>query len=164
MLPLSIIGRGCRWDVGARDESRERWIVSSAYFDNPERAQGCAKIFQLHRPEIWEPGISALKSRLVIAYSSPGFEECERLPTAALLVEFGPIFASSISWMLAYALFLGYNDIEFHGVDMMGNGEYGAQRDYLFFLLGIARARGVTVKTMEYSGINMPPEIYGVEV
>jgi hypothetical protein len=162
MRPLSIIGRQIEWDNV--DKTRELWTVSSAYFDNPVKADVADKIFQIHKPEIWQPGTGKLKSRLVIAYDFPGFDDCERLPIRALLAEFGPVFSSSINWMLAYALFLGYNDIAIEGCDMISDGEYGGQRDGLFFMRGIAFARGIKIKVPEGSGIYMPPVIYGVEV
>lgn len=158
MRPLSIIGRGCRYLNGARDDTRERWIVSSAYFDQPEECATCEKVFQLHAPAIWEHGIGAIKSRLVTAWGNEG----EILPAAALVAEFGPVFPSSISWMLGYALFLGYTDIELHGVDMMGGTEYAGQRDHLFYLIGVARGRGVKVTMQEYAGVYLAPEVYGV--
>lgn len=158
MNKLSIIGRGCRYLAGVRDDSRERWIVSSAYFDNPAECAPCEKVFQLHAPEIWERGLAAIKEKVVTAWGTEG----EILPYRALVSIFGPVFPSSISWMLAYALYLGYDDIELHGVDMMGNTEYAGQRDHLFYLIGVARDRGVKVTMQEYAGVYLAPELYGV--
>lgn len=158
MKRVAIIGRGSRWEQGYFDPG-EKWVVSSAYFRKPGPAD---KVFQLHRPDIWERDISSIFDRLVTAWPAPGYDLCERIPAMALIHEFGPVFSSSISWMLAYALFLGYDEIALYGVDMIADDEYGAQRDYLFYLLGVAKARGVKIETREYAGVHFAPEIYGV--
>jgi len=158
MRPLSIIGRGSRFLAGVQDETRERWIVSSAYFDGPTVCEPCEKVFQLHFPDIWEPGLSGIMDKVVTAWGETG----EILPYRELIEEFGEIFPSSISWMLAYAIKLGYTDIALHGVDMLADWEYGGQRDYLFYLIGLARGRGVKVEMQEYSGVYLAPERYGV--
>jgi hypothetical protein len=164
MRPLIIIGRHVNWAGIPKVSGFERWTVSSAYFDNPAEAACADLIFQIHAPKIWEPEISKIKCRLVIAWDVLGYEHCEHLPVKNLLAEFGPVFPSSINWMLAYALYLGYDKIIIEGVDMTHESEYGDQRDSLFYMLGIARARGVKVLVNPASGIYMPPAIYGVEV
>jgi len=164
MKPLSIIGRGCRYLNGVKDETRERWIVSSAYFDNPEEGKVCEKIFQLHNPTIWESGCKNIKEKLIVAWDKEGFGFCQVLPYKELVKEFGEVFPSSISWMLAYALFLGYDDIELHGVDMMGVSEYAGQRDHLFYLIGVARGRGVKITMQAYAGVYLSKEVYGVPI
>jgi hypothetical protein len=159
MRPLSIIGRGRDFLIAAEDAIREKWIVSSAYFKIP--TCGAEKIFQLHRPGSWEPGIDRIRGRLVVAWDAPGYEACERLPVELLIERFGRIFASSISWMLAYALLLGYQDIALCGVDMQAQGEYGPQRDYLFYLMGLAKAQA-NIIIPKTSGLWMPPIAYGI--
>jgi len=163
MRPLIIIGRCIDWETVDKSPDIERWGISSAWADNPIGTECCDLIFQIHSPDRWEPGIGKIKDRLVIAWDNPGYEDCKRLPVYKLLSEFGPIFPSSINWMLAYALFMDYNDIAIKGVDMVSNGEYGFQRDGLFYMLGIAAGRGVNIKVDKTSGIYMPPMIYGVE-
>jgi len=141
--------------------TRERWIVSSAFFSRS--GVQADKIFQLHAPVMWEPGIAHYRDKLVIAWDCPGFEQCERLPVLDLLMQFGPIFPSSINWMLAFALTRGYDDIIIAGVDMENGTEYGPQRDYLFYMMGIALGRGVKVSVPKINGIYLGSKIYGVE-
>ena len=120
------------------------------------------KVFQLHRPQKWESGIEKVRGRLVVAWDKAGFEYCERLPAHTLIARYGMIFASSISWMLAYALELGYQDIALCGVDMEAPTEYGPQRDYLFYLMGLARQRA-DITVPRGNGIYLPPIAYGIE-
>ena len=163
MKPLIIIGRKVNWAGIPKVDAFERWTVSSAYFDNPEEAACADLIFQIHAPETWAPGTEALNSKLVTAWDF-NYKRPHILPVKALLAEFGPVFPSSINWMLAYALHLGYDKIIMEGVDMINESEYGGQRDGLFYMLGVAWARGVKVLVKQPSGIYMPPAIYGVEV
>lgn len=155
---VALIGRGSRWEVGYTDPG-EKWVVSSAFFRKPGPAD---KIFQLHAPDVWEAGIEKERNRLVLAHMVPTFDFCEILPYKALLERFGSVFSSSISWMLAYALFLGYDEIALYGIDMIADDEYGAQRDYLFYLIGWARYQGVKIETKEYAGVHLAPEMYGI--
>jgi hypothetical protein len=159
MKRVAIIGRGSRWECGYTDPG-EKWVVSSAFF----RQKGPAdKIFQIHDPDVWEPGIEAFKDKLVLSREVYTFECCEKLPIKALLDAFGPVLSSSIGWMLAYALFLGYDEIALYGVDMIADYEYGSQRDYLFYLIGWARARGINVIMQEYAGVYLYPETYAID-
>lgn len=158
MKRVAIIGRGVRWELGYTDPG-DKWIVSSAFFRKPGPAD---KVFQIHTPDVWEKGIEAFKERLVLAHDAPGFEDCEKLPYKELLDAFGPVFSSSIGWMLAYALYLGYDEIALYGIDMIADHEYGMQRDYLYYLIGWARARGVNVIMQEYAGVYLYPETYAI--
>jgi hypothetical protein len=162
MKPLIIIGRRADWDAIPKVDAFERWTVSSAYFDHPKEAAAADLIFQIHAPETWAPGTEELRSKLVTAWDY-GKGRPYILPVKELLAEFGPVFPSSINWMLAYALHLGYDKIIMEGVDMIHETEYGGQRDGLFYMLGVAWARGVKVMVNPASGIYMPPAIYGVE-
>ena len=163
MKPLIIIGRKVNWAGNPKVDAFERWTISSVYFDNPEEAACADLIFQIHAPETWAPGTEELNSKLVTAWDFD-YKRPHILPVKALLAEFGPVFPSSINWMLAYALYLGYDKIIMEGVDMIHESEYGGQRDGLFYMLGVAWARGVKVMVNPASGIYMPPAIYGVEV
>jgi len=161
MKPLCIIGKGRGWIEATEDETRDKWIVSSAYFHVPTVLVD--KIFQLHHPLIWEPYLYRIRDRVVIAWDKEGFEDCEHLPVSYLVREFGPVFPSSISWMLAYALTTGYRDITIAGVDMEHRSEYGVQRDYLMYMMGVAVGRGAKVHIPPTNGMFLHPQIYGVE-
>jgi hypothetical protein len=53
---------------------------------------------------------------------------------------------NTVSYMLAMALLMGYDDIETFGIWMEAEGEYGYQRPNCEFFLGYAHAMGVKVK------------------
>lgn len=70
-------------------------------------------------------------------------------------------FTNTISYMIAYALFIGVDDIEIYGVDMNGEQEYIAERGSVMYWIGYARALGVKVHMA--SEIDKPAFLYGYE-
>ncbi len=121
------------------------------------------KIFELHAPYRWRSWFSDFKSKLVICYDAPGFEECERLPTSELVELHGRVFGSTISWMLAYGALLGYTDIGLFGIDMFAKYEFLDQRDSLYYVWGRLSMMGVTVFAPEGNGVGLPETLYGLE-
>jgi hypothetical protein len=68
-------------------------------------------------------------------------------------------FTCTISYMIAYALFIGVKEIELHGVDLNGTREYIAERPSVFYWLGLAEGLGVKI-TMS-NNLNKPAFLYG---
>lgn len=69
-------------------------------------------------------------------------------------------FGSSVSYMLALALWLGIKDISMWGVHAAE--EYTYQRDNLLYILGIAHAIGCKVQLGD-SKLAMPRRLYGID-
>ena len=82
-------------------------------------------------------------------------EELEELPSAKafpleeVVAQLGatesPYFTSSPAYMLAHAVYEGYNEVHIYGVNLLGDGEYEYQRPCMDFWIGFARGRGVNV-------------------
>ncbi|NMD04081.1 MAG: hypothetical protein GYA71_12470, partial [Bacteroidales bacterium] len=70
-------------------------------------------------------------------------------------------FTNSISYMIAYAIYKGYEKIELYGVDMSARDEYINQRGSVMYWIGFARAKGIEVNLA--SGIDKPCFLYGYE-
>lgn len=70
-------------------------------------------------------------------------------------------FTNTVSYMLAYALYTGIQEIEIFGVDMSSRDEYVSQRPSVLYWIGYLRANGVKVKIS--NDIDKPPFIYGYE-
>ena len=68
-------------------------------------------------------------------------------------------FTSTISYMIAYALYIGVKEIEIYGVDMIGREEYINQRSSVLYWIG--RAEGLGVKVNHISGVDKPTFLYG---
>lgn len=57
----------------------------------------------------------------------------------------GDYFASSFGYMMALALYEGYEEIHSYGFDMLEDSEYAHQRPNAEYLIGLARGMGRTV-------------------
>lgn len=83
-------------------------------------------------------------------------------PLDDIIKSFGScFFTCSISYMIAYALHIGVNEIEMHGVDLNGTREYIAERSSVFYWIG--RAEGIGVKVNMSNEIDKPAFLYGYQ-
>jgi len=65
-----------------------------------------------------------------------------------------PYQTSQVSWMMSYAMYLGYSHISFYGIDLISEGEARSyQRHCLEYLIGLARGRGITVSIAKGSSL-----------
>jgi hypothetical protein len=81
-----------------------------------------------------------------------------------LVSKYSPyFFTSSIAWMMAHAIELGYTKIGLWGVDMAANEEYEAQRAGLHYFALIAAQRGIEVGTPPESDLFRPRFLYGID-
>jgi hypothetical protein len=153
---VDIIGRGNGYQNINYEAPRDIWAVSSIF----KRLQYADKVFQLHAPEYWEDFIPTLSNVVTIKpYKQlPGKEF---INAQGLIDKYGPIFHSSISWIIAYAVEQGYTDIGFHGIHMRHQTEYGKQRDSLFFLFGVLQSKGIKLRVPKDSGIYLSSTCYG---
>lgn len=62
-------------------------------------------------------------------------------------------FTSSPAYAIAYAIYLGYEEIHLYGIEMTTQTEYVMQRDGITFWLGIALSKGIKVRIQEKSTI-----------
>jgi hypothetical protein len=140
----------------AKERTCERWCVSSVYkkLDFP-----VDKIFQLHKREIWEDWIGEEGDRVIVAHPDL---YAEKYPVQEMLVKYGPVFGSSISWMLALAINRGFQRINIYGVDMATQKEYIEQRDTFFYFCGRAEALGIEIYIPQDSRTFFKDRIYGV--
>lgn len=83
-------------------------------------------------------------------------------PKDRLVSEFGPYwFTSSISWMMAYAIDQGAEEIALYGVDMSHSSEYALQKPGCIWFIEEARSRGIKVSVPPGSDLLAPPPLYG---
>jgi len=52
-------------------------------------------------------------------------------------------YSNQISWMIALAIYMGYEEIHIYGVDMAANTEYNFQRASCQFFIGLAAGLGI---------------------
>jgi hypothetical protein len=69
-----------------------------------------------------------------------------KYPVEEIISEFGiDYFQSSVDFMLAMAIYEGYEEIYLYGVDMSVAGEYETQKPSGSFWLGVAKGRGINI-------------------
>lgn len=68
-----------------------------------------------------------------------------RFPIEIITKEFGTYFTNSISYLIALAIYLKFDEIGVYGVDMATDSEYGSQRPSVEYFIGVAKGRGIDV-------------------
>lgn len=153
---LSIVGKAPGYDKVKTAEG-DVWCVSSA-FHLIEKMCNVDLIFNLHKPHTWEAWLPPEMERVMVAFPSLYLQ----YPVKEILKKYGPVFGSSISWMIALAIKEEYNIINLFGLEMATHQEYIDQRDTLFYMIGRAEALGIEVNIPEDSRIFFKDRIYGV--
>lgn len=72
-------------------------------------------------------------------------------------------FTNSISYMVAYAVYIGVDEIGIYGVDMAQDEEYSKERPSVEYFVGYARAKGIPVYIPPESDICKVPYYYGFQ-
>jgi hypothetical protein len=141
----------------AKDTPGETWCVSTVFplLDFQDQVD---LIFQLHDPRTWEPWLTKEYRRVVTAFPGP----FRQFPWKAMFEKYGPVFGSSIAWMMAYAIESGARVINIFGVDMATRTEYAEQRDTFFYWAGRAEAAGIQVNIPVKSRAFFKDRLYGV--
>lgn len=70
-------------------------------------------------------------------------------------------YTSSISQMLALAMWQGYEEIGLYGIDLLNEDEYAYQRAGCEYLIGLARGSGIKVHVPKTSALCKANYIYG---
>lgn len=92
-----------------------------------------------------------------------GLPRSQAFPFDELLQKYGPyFFASSISWMFAFALEQNPTEIGLWGVDMASQEEWSHQRTACHHFMQLAKDRGIKVYTPPQSDLARPPPPYGL--
>ncbi len=161
---VAICGTGGHLEL-IKYYSGEVWCVSKGYKKLLPRdgRDPADRVFELHAPKSYER-LKQVSVPIVLACPHPDFPDAIILPKEELLAEYGQYFHSSIAWMMGMALREGVDSLALLGVHMMLKTEYGAQRDDIFYFIGIAKARGINVFIPPDSHLVRGKKLYGYKV
>jgi len=161
---LSIIGKGPGYERSISDQENgfDVWCPSTVYKQLESISVEPNLIFQLHERKLFETWIKEKQNKVVIIKPDFFYPDCIVFPAQVLVDLHGFRFGSSLAWMLAYSVELGYKEINVHGVHMSHETEYGIQRDTLFYFVGYAQGKGVKVEIDVDSGIFIGNQKYGI--
>lgn len=129
------------------DKSIEIWSVNNTATTLPR----LTRWFQLHKLDVIEKtqkNIDLLKKSEVPIYMQEQFADYAKsvkYPYDEMIEKYGKVFGSSFDYMMALAIKEGVTEIQIYGVDMASYSEYGHQRPYAFYWIGMARGLGINV-------------------
>jgi len=96
-----------------------------------------------------------------------GIESAEPYPVTEVVSSFGPYFTNTVSWLLALAIGMGFQEIHIYGVDMaqdsLAHAEYSEQRPSCEWLIGVAQGRGISVVIPDGSDLLKASHLYGFD-
>lgn len=102
-------------------------------------------------PPNYERHLALLDKPVYLQEVHPAIPNSLKYPRAEVIKRLGPdldpysdgeYFASSIAYMLAFAILEEFEEIHIYGVDLLTDGEYPGQRPNTEYLIGVARGLG----------------------
>jgi hypothetical protein len=123
-------------------------------------------LFEMHKRATWEckrERLAACGLPVVMLTKEAEIPWSMAYPIDAVALEVGEEFTSSIAYMMALAIYMGYEEIRVYGVNLLHETEYLAQRPAFKYYLAIARERGISVWAPEYTKLTVPAWRYGYD-
>ena len=170
MKKVAILGTAETWKEFPRDDSFEIWALNDMY----KIISGCNRWFEMHNTEfikLWTPSnctkphIEFLKELNIPIYmlnSIPELETSVTYPLEKIIEHFGrQYFKSSVDYMIALALYEGFEEIHVYGVNMAVDEEYSYQRPSCEYWLGRAEGMGVKIHLPESCDLLKRYYLYG---
>ena len=138
------------------DSSFEFWALNDMYEMIPTK--NITRWFEIHTRQEQERHVSkrasgsyleGLKALTIPVYMQEHFEDVPtsiKYPLETMVEHFGrQYFKSTLDYMMALALYEGFEEIHLYGVNMADNIEYAHQRPSMEYWIGRAEGMGVKV-------------------
>lgn len=154
MKELILLGKGlsmkdCPYDT-------EVWVVSSVLGTPDARFDCISKAFAFDDFKVDKEYIHIAKKHNIPLVSTRSYFT-EPYPTEGIRQAFKiNYFRNSISYMIAMAIYQGYEKLRLYGVDQGPEWDYITTRPYVMFWLGVAVGRGVRFELTENSLLMEP--------
>jgi len=167
-------------DAPYDDKSFDIWAISGAVFS--ESLHGEIKqatqenkwndvhridaLFEMHKRDTFAEKVEKLakcKTPVIMQKAEDDIPTSEAYPVEEVAKALGEEFSSTIAYMLALAIYRGYEEIRVYGVYLMHETEYLSQRPGFKYYLGIARAKGIKVWADENTYLTSPAWRYGYD-
>lgn len=181
MKKLAIVGTAPSFKLAPYNNPHyEVWGLNGLYTGiDVESIDNITRWFEIHSLEAIEAlrndhhytwGVSypewlqAIKIPLIMQEVFPEYPTSVKYPFEEILRRFPrKYFTNSVSWMLALAIYEGYEDISIFGVDMAQGSEYSYQRPSCEYFIGYAEGLGIKVHIPDESDLLKTPFLYGFE-
>lgn len=142
MSEITILGGGESWAECPFEG--EVWAVASV-LSKPEVScyDKIHKVFAFDEYKFVKGSIRIAKKYHIPVISLRGYAT-EKYPLEEIKEEFGTcFFRNTVSYMLAYAIYKGYEKIWLFGIDQGPQWDYLANKFFVFYWLGVATGRGI---------------------
>ena len=174
MKKLCILGTAQTLKEAPINEDYEFWALNDMYDVVP--VDKISRWFEIHRWEFIKEHISKrtnspyaerlaqLKMPIYMQEQHSEIPTSVKYPLETLIEHFGRrFFNSTIDYMLALAIYEGYQDISIYGVHMSYMEEYGEQRPSCLYWLGVAEGKGIKIHIPDDSDLLKSYWLYGYE-
>lgn len=127
----------------------------------------CDRLFDIHSLEIFKSAypddyFDRLQEIDNLYMQESYYQNVKKYPLEDISKITGDYFTSSISYMLAMAIYEKADEIGLWGVDMDLEDVYGHQRPCTEYLIGLAKGMGIKVFIPEESSLLKVPESLGI--
>jgi len=178
---LCIVGSApSKADAPYDDESFDIWAISGAVFS--ESLNGVKKentednswndvtrydvLFEMHKRNKFLPKLAKLAEcgkPVIMQRVERDIPTSQSFPLDEVSEAVGADFFCTISYMLAYGVYLGYEEIKLYGIILAHETEYIRQRPSVKYYIGVAHARGVKVWAPEETQLTHSAWRYGYD-
>jgi hypothetical protein len=178
---LCIVGSApSKSDAPYDDKDFDIWAISGAVFseslhgvkkeDTEENGWNCVTrydvLFEMHKRNKFKEKLAKLAEcgkPVIMQRVERDIPTSQAFPIDEISEELGEDFFCSISYMLAYGIYLGYDEIKMYGIVLLHETEYIRQRPSVKYYLGIAHERGVKVWAPENTQLTVSAWRYGYD-
>jgi len=144
MKQVTLIGRGPSWKE-CPPETDELWGTATCLIAEGLKDKNFTKVFTFDR-NVYNGEHDIAKERNIPIVSDRGFatEPFDKIAIVKALRS--SYFMPTMSYMIAYAIYLEYERISLYGIDTGPQWWYQFGKPYITFWLGQAIARGISVR------------------
>lgn len=170
MKKVAIVGCAETWSFAPfNDLSVEIWTFNHLMFEKVPRFN---RYFDLHIPyknyfKSFPEYAEFLKNnqdKLYIMDKHSDFPNANVIDWKKISEDFRhEYFTSTMAWLVALAIYEGYQEISLYGVDLLLLDEYAEQKPCIEYWLGYAEGKGIKVNIQESSNLMRPKQLYGIE-
>jgi hypothetical protein len=141
---INIIGRGKGWEEAPKNELS--WGITLANLNRPVDLVIDMNVYKDGR---WGEAerLASIKSKELALLNGIEYIDLSNYPISDVIKFFGvDYFTNTVDYAIALAIYKGFSEIGFYGVNMANNTEYSYQKAGVEFWIGQAMGRGIKVK------------------
>lgn len=168
MKKVAILGRALGWrDAPFNDSAFEIWGLNRAYQSIQQTGGRWSRWFDMHdiRDISHRKALAGLNVPVYTLRNYPDIPNGILYPLDEIKKEFFGLvnrehfFRNSIAYMIALAIYEGFNEIRLYGINQNGP-RYEPEIPCVSFWLGVALGRGIKLVIQKHSNLLNPETLY----